>query len=69
MLEWRQNWYEKTICTKEYSFHVEEELFAADKTDCIAKIFDANYKPDNLKEITATIQQLNSNKQKQLYEC
>ena len=35
----------KYTCTKEDLFHVEEELFVSDKTDGIAKILDAKYKP------------------------
>ena len=42
----------KTTCTKEDSFHVEEELFVSSKTDQIANILDAKYKLENLKEIT-----------------
>ena len=42
-------------CTREDVFHVEEELFVSDETDCIAKILNAKYKPMNLKEITEKI--------------
>ena len=35
-------------CTCKDAFHVEEELFVSNKTDRIAKILDANYKPVNL---------------------
>ena len=53
-------------CTKEDSFHVEEELFVSDKTDRIAKILDAKYKPANLKEITDNLPHL-ENSQKNSY--
>ena len=39
----------KPMCTKDDSFHVEEELFVSDETYCIMKILDAKYKPANLK--------------------
>ena len=39
------------MCTCKDAFHVEEELFVSDKTDHIAKILDAKYKPTNLKEL------------------
>ena len=51
----------KSTCTKENLFHVEEELFVSDKTDCIAKILDAKYKLANLKELMANIPQLTNN--------
>ena len=57
----------KTTCTKEDSFHVEKELFVSDKKYCIAKILDAKYKPANLRELTANLQQLNANQWEQLY--
>ena len=44
-------------CTRKDAFHVEEELLVSDKTDCIAKILDMNYKPENLKELTANLSQ------------
>ena len=31
----------RPTCTREDSFHAEEELFVSDETDCIAKILDA----------------------------
>ena len=48
-------------CTHKDVFHVEEELFVSDKTDCIAKILDAKYKPADLKELTDNLPQLNDN--------
>ena len=54
-------------CTKEDSFHVEEELFVSDETDRIAKILYAKYKPANLKEITDKLSQLTNNQKKWLY--
>ena len=59
----------KNTCTKEDLFHVEEELFVTNDTDCIAKILDAKYKLDNLKVLTANIPQLTKNQRKQLYDC
>ena len=50
-------------------FHVEEELFVLDKTDRIARILDAKYKPANLKELMANLPQLISNQQEQVYQC
>ena len=40
---------------KEDLFHVEEELFISDRTDCIVKMFNAKYKPANLRELTANL--------------
>ena len=57
----------KPTCTKEDLFHMEEELSVSDKTDYIAKILDAKYKPANLKELTANLPQLTSNQREQLY--
>ena len=54
-------------CTKEDSFHVEEELFVSDKTDRIAKILDAKYKPENLKEITDNLPHLKNSQKEQLH--
>ena len=51
----------KNTCTKEDSFHVEEELLVTNHTDRIAKILDATYKLANLKELTANIPQLTNN--------
>ena len=48
---------------------MDEELFASDKTYCIAKILDAKYKPTDLKELTANLPQLNTNQQEQSYNC
>ena len=48
-------------CTRKKSFHVEEELFVSDKTDCIAKILDSKYKPANLKELMENLSQQNNN--------
>ena len=49
------------MCTKEDLFHVKEELFVSDETNRIAKILDAEYEPENLKELTANLPQLNAN--------
>ena len=51
----------KNTCTKEDSFHVEEELFVTNDTDRIAKILCAKYKAVNLKELTANLPQLTNN--------
>ena len=53
-------------CSCKDASHMEEELFASDKMDHIAKILDAKYKPENLKELTDKLPQLNENK-KQLH--
>ena len=50
-----------TTCTRKDAFHVEDELFVSDDTDQIAKILEAKYKPANLKELTASLPQLNDN--------
>ena len=44
--------------TKEDLFHVEEELFVSDETDCMVKIIDTEYKPSDLKQRMANIQKL-----------
>ena len=49
------------MCTRKDVFHIEEELFVSNKTDCIAKILDAKYKPANLKELTENLSHLNNN--------
>ena len=49
------------MCTREDTFHVEEELFVSDKKDCIAKSLDAKYKPKDLNEPTDNLSQLNNN--------
>ena len=54
-------------CTKEDSFHVEEELFVNNETDRIAKILDAKYKPANLKEITDNLPNLEDGQKEQLH--
>ena len=54
-------------CTKEDSFHVEEELFVNNETDRIAKILDAKYQPADLTELTANISNLMVKQQKQLF--
>ena len=59
----------KPMCTKEDSFHMEEEMFVLDKRDCMAKILDAKYKLANLKELTADLPQLTANQREQLYDC
>ena len=59
----------KNTCMKEDLFHVEEELFVLDKTDRIAKILDAKYKPVNLKKLTTNLPQSNTNQQEKLYGC
>ena len=59
----------KPTCTNEDLFHVEEEVFVSNKTDRIAKILDAKYKPANLKEIKANLPQLDVNQQEHLYNC
>ena len=41
-----------STCKCKDVFHVEEELFVSDETDCIAKILDAKYKPVDSKELT-----------------
>ena len=46
---------------REDVFHMEEELFVSDKTDCIAKILEAKYKPANSKKMTYYLLQLNNN--------
>ena len=56
-------------CTIEDLFHVEEELFVTNETDCIAKILDAKYQPANLKELTANLPYLTADQQQQLYDC
>ena len=53
-----------TMCTREDAFHMVEELFVSDDTDQIAKILEAKYKPANLKELTASLPQLNDNQKK-----
>ena len=63
MLERCLNKHEKPTCTKEDSFHVEEELFVTNETDRIAKTLDAKYQPANLKELTANLLQLTANQQ------
>ena len=50
-----------TTCTREDVFHVAEELFVTDNTDQIAKILKTKYKAANLKELTASLPQLNDN--------
>ena len=57
-----------TMCTREDAFHVAEELFVSEDTDQIAKILEAKYKPANLKELTASLPQLNDNQKEQLHE-
>ena len=57
-----------TTCTREDEFHVVEELFVSDDTDRIAKILEAKYKPANLKELTASLPQLNRNQKEQLHK-
>ena len=47
-------------CTRKDAFHVKEQLFFSDKTDCIAKILNSKYKPANLKQLTDNLYQLNS---------
>ena len=56
-------------CTKEDSFHMEEELFVTDKTDRIAKILDVKYQLANIKEIMTNLPHLTINQQKQLFDC
>ena len=51
-------------CTCKDAFHVDKELFVSDKTDRIAKILYAKYKPEDLKEITYNLPQLNNNNNK-----
>ena len=53
----------KSTCTKEDSFHVEEELFITNKTDHIAKILDVKY------QLMANLPQLIANQQQQLFDC
>ena len=48
-------------CTRKDAFHVEEKLFVSNKTDRIAKILDAKYKPADSKELTDNFPQLNGN--------
>ena len=55
-------------CTRKDAFHVEEELFVLDKTDRIAKILKAKYKPAKLKELTENLSQLNDNQKEQLHD-
>ena len=50
-----------STCTREDAFHVVEELFVSNKTDRVAKILDAKYKPADLKELTDNLSQLNDN--------
>ena len=69
MLEWRWSKYEETYVHKRTLFHVEEELFVSDKTECIAKILDVKYKLANLKDITAELLKLTANQQEQFYNC
>ena len=57
-----------TMCTREYAFHVEDELFVSDDTDWIAKILEAQYKPTNLKELTEHLHQLDNNQKEQLHK-
>ena len=57
-----------TMCTRKDAFHMAEELFVSDNTDRIAKILEAKYKPANLKELTASLPQLNDNQKEQLHE-
>ena len=57
-----------TMCTREDVFHVVEELFVSDDTDQIATILEATYKPANLKELTASLTQLNNNQKEQLHK-
>ena len=59
----------KPTCTKEDSFHMEEELFVTNNTDRIAKILDAKYQPTNLKELRANLPQLTANQQQYLFNC
>ena len=54
-------------CICEDAFHVEEELFVYNKTDRIAKILDAKYKPTDLKELTDNLDQLKNNQKEQLH--
>ena len=54
-------------CTCKDVFPVEEELFVSDKTDRIAKILDAKYKPADLKELIDKLSQLNNNQKYQLH--
>ena len=55
-------------CTREDSYHVEEELFVSDETNCVAKILDAKYKLTNLKELTDKLLHLKNNQKEQLQE-
>ena len=55
------------MCKREDAFHVEEELFVSYKTDSIAKILNAKYKPADLKKITDNLSQLNDNPKEQLH--
>ena len=59
----------KPKCTKEDSFHVEEELFVTNDTDRITKILDAKYKLADLKELTDNLPQLTANQQQHSYDC
>ena len=49
------------MCTNEDSFHLKEEMFFSNKTDCIAKILVAKYKLANIKELTDNLAQTNDN--------
>ena len=54
-------------CTREDTFHMEEELFVSDKTDQRAKIINVKYKPANLKELTENLSQLTNNQKEQIH--
>ena len=56
-----------STCTKEDSFHVEEEQFVSSENDRIAKILDVKYKPANLKEITNNLPHLENSQKEQLH--
>ena len=48
----------ESTCTKEETFHVEEELFVSEETNQIAKISDAKYAPDDLEDIVENLHRL-----------
>ena len=54
-------------CTREDTFHMEEELFVSNKTDQIAKILNVKYKSTILTELTENLSQLANNQKEQLH--
>ena len=54
-------------CTRKDAFHVEEDIFVSNKTDRIAKILEAKYKPAKLNELRENLSQLKNNQKEQLH--